>query len=91
MPSHSYHPDTHEHELADDCPRCDELAGRPLELDTENFVKAWQRMIDVEWGTDAYRSDNERDLGKKLYEWAVFLERYTPIDPRELPEQLVPA
>lgn len=38
MPSHTYHLDTHEHGLADECPRCNEHAEHPFEsLDTRNL------------------------------------------------------
>ena len=40
MTIHSIHPDTHEHGLADDCPRCAELAERPIQsLDRENLAR----------------------------------------------------
>lgn len=89
MATHKPHADIHSVGLAADCERCAELATRPLELDDLAFAQAWQRMLDVEWGEQAYTNENERVLGKKLYEWAVFLERHTPIDPRELPERLL--
>ena len=85
MATHTVHEDITENGLDDDCPRCAELAERPLELDNRNFIDAWARMIDVEWGSGSYRGDNERKLGKKLYEYAVFVERYELIDPRVLP------
>jgi hypothetical protein len=90
MASHTPHPDTHEHGLADGCPRCDELAERPLELDHENMLNAWDRMLAVEWGNERYRSGNEAKLCHRLYEMALWLERYTPIDPRMM-ALLVPA
>jgi len=38
MATHSVHPDTHTHGLADGCPRCDEHAEEPLQgLDNENL------------------------------------------------------
>jgi hypothetical protein len=38
MTVHSYHPDTHEHGLADGCERCAELAADPFAgLDDENL------------------------------------------------------
>lgn len=88
MASHDPHPEISEHGLADGCERCGELAEHPLELDPENFTMAWERMLAVEWADSSYRSANEARLGRLLYTWAVFLERYTPIDPRELPEQM---
>lgn len=90
MATHSPHPDIHTHGLADGCERCDELAERPLELDHDNFANAWYRMVDVEWGESSYRSGNEAKLGHRLYQTALILERYTPIDPRSM-ALLVPA
>lgn len=86
MASHSMHPDVHEHGLADDCPRCDELAGRPLELDDEMIAAMWRRMIAVEYDDDSasYRSGNEAKLGRHLYEWSLFVERYLLMSPRGL-------
>jgi hypothetical protein len=86
MATHTPHADLHSVGLAADCPRCLELAERPLELDALAFAQAWQRMIDVEWGDSSYANEAEAKLGSKLYEWAVFLERRTPVNPRELPE-----
>lgn len=38
MTMHSLHPDSHEHGLADDCPRCAEHAEHPIRtLDRENL------------------------------------------------------
>ena len=38
MSTHSYHPDTHTHGLADDCPRCTEHAHHPeRSLDAVNM------------------------------------------------------
>lgn len=91
MASHTMHPRTHASGLADDCPRCDELAKSPLELDEPNFLAAWERMLEVEFGKNgaSYRSGNEAKLCRDyLYVWAVFLQRYTPIDPRELVEEM---
>lgn len=91
MATHTVHPDVAEHGLADDCPRCAELAERPLELDDDNLRSLWQRMLDVEFGEpgerDSYRSANEATAGRWLYHIALFLQRYTPLDPRELPER----
>jgi hypothetical protein len=93
MATHTVHPDTHENGLADDCPRCDELAASPLELDETNFLAAWERMLEVEFsrgnGAEHYRSENEAKLCRDhLYRYAVFLQRYTPVDPVEIVEQL---
>lgn len=91
MAAHEYHPDTHEHGLADGCARCDELATRPLELDNTNFQAAWERMLSTSFNTGqprlSARSANEAKLIGLLYTWAVFLERWTPLDPRDLPDE----
>ena len=78
MSTHAVHPDTHEHGLADDCPRCAEHAEHPLDsLDTEN-LRALLARINADY---AARSDNEaramqnlertmRDAGRlKLLDW----------------------
>ena len=60
MSTHSPHPDSHDHGLADNCPRCAEHAEHPFEsLDDDNLwalierTKSWMR--DEEFP----RSDNE--------------------------------
>lgn len=56
MSTHTLHPDTHEHGLADSCERCAEHAEHPLaSLDIENQRNLLQR-INMEW---APRSENE--------------------------------
>ena len=86
MASHVLHPSVHEHGLADDCPRCDELARRPLELGDAMIAASWRKMIAVEYGddSDSYRSVNEAALGRRLYEVSLFVERYLRINPRNL-------
>ena len=56
--SHTFHPDSHTHGLADDCPRCEEHAQNPLvSLDADNLSSLMQRVVNRE----GYRSDNERE------------------------------
>ena len=56
MSTHGFHPDTHEHGLADDCPRCTEHAEHPLDsLDVEN-LRALLARINADY---AARSENE--------------------------------
>lgn len=57
MSSHTPHPDSHEHGLADDCPRCGEHAQHPFEsLDDANLLNLLSRVnLDL-----PARSDNER-------------------------------
>ena len=97
MATHIFHPDVAEHGLHDGCARCAELARQPLELDGPNFMLAWERMLRIHWPqrfpgqprAGAYcRSETEATLIGLLYTWAVFLERYTPLDPHELLDEL---
>ncbi|HSE44886.1 MAG TPA: hypothetical protein VLA89_06115 [Gemmatimonadales bacterium] len=56
MSAHTYHPDSHENGLADDCPRCEEHAENPiLSLDNENLHELVRRVVAGEKG----RSRNE--------------------------------
>ena len=57
MSSHTYHPDSHEHGLADGCPRCYEHSLHPFEtLDDTNL-----RNLTLRVREDAEaRSENER-------------------------------
>jgi hypothetical protein len=78
MATHRVHPDIASHGLADDCERCDQLAGRPWELDDSNLRAAWWNMLGVEFSYPAkltYRSKTEALLGGRLYDMAVMLER----------------
>jgi hypothetical protein len=67
--THTFHPDTYEHGLADGCPRCDEHAAHPLEsLDSRNL----RALIDRVLAHASARSDNEakamniiRDAGRR--------------------------
>ena len=91
MATHVIHPDAHEHGLADKCPRCAEIADEPVAYMYEELLySTWRRMVSVEWGVEAYRSSTEARAGKKLYAFAVFLERYTDINPKTFGE-VVPA
>jgi len=73
--------------LFDGCPGCDRHAlGGGLTLDRDRFREAWDVMMLVEWeGNAAYRSHNEARLCGDLYRTAVLLERYTTVDPKEMP------
>ena len=56
MSTHTIHPDTHEHGLADGCPRCAEHAERPLDgLDQKNIASLIARVR----GHEEPRSANE--------------------------------
>ena len=63
MASHSLHPDSHAHGLADGCPRCDEHAKDPLAgLDNEN-IGVLAKRIALGWTP---RSTNERKAMENL-------------------------
>jgi hypothetical protein len=63
MSSHTYHEDTHEFGLADDCPRCEEHAEHPFDsLDSENILALLDR---IENNLPA-RSDNEARAMQKM-------------------------
>jgi hypothetical protein len=90
--SHRYHPnpeanDDPEAILFNDCADCGYKARNfGLDLDTENWMRMWDRMLEVELstGNDHYRSEPEALLGKYMYRMYVALERYTTIDPKTL-------
>lgn len=90
--SHRYHPNPDNNDdptsiLYSDCKDCMYKAQNfGLDLDTENWMQMWDRMLSVELidGDDHYRSDAEALLGKYMYRMYVALERYTTIDPKTL-------
>lgn len=63
MTTHTFHPDSHTHGLADDCPRCAEHAEHPTRsLDDANFAALVDRyMRDL-----PPRSENERKAMQNL-------------------------
>jgi hypothetical protein len=65
MATHTLHPDSHTHGLADGCPRCEEHAEHPTwTLDEANLAALRER---VEKGLGA-RSDNEARAMRNLAE-----------------------
>jgi hypothetical protein len=65
MAQHTYHPDSHEHGLADDCPRCAEHAADPVAgLDTALLANLHDRIRRDLPG----RSANERTAMLNLME-----------------------
>ncbi len=47
MSAHTFHPDPHEHGLADDCPRCAEQAADPVNgLDERNLTRLLELSFD---------------------------------------------
>jgi hypothetical protein len=56
MSQHTYHPDSHEYGLADECPRCEEHGRHPIEsLDGANLNALVERVRNDEES----RSENE--------------------------------
>jgi len=80
---HTYHPDSLEHGLSDDCPRCSEHANDPLvSLDQAHVEALWRQMVAVEFGGGGmYRSHAEARACRHLYALGLFLQRIG-IDPR---------
>lgn len=57
MVSHTYHPDSHEFGLSDECARCYQLADTPFQsLDDDNLLALYERVVEKLPG----RSRNER-------------------------------
>lgn len=84
MTTHSEHPLTTQHNiLYDVCDRCSEHALHPvLSLDNEHLVWLWEKMIKVELDDRGYyASVAERMAAKKLYPFALLLQKFG-IDPR---------
>jgi len=82
MYTHSLHPDTTaEYILYDRCARCHYLAENFEGLDVPHFRWAWQKMLYVEGFmpegsvSQHYASRNEAELCKRLYQFALQLER----------------
>jgi hypothetical protein len=70
--------------LYDDCPRCEEHANGilNLSLDRETTGLLWRRMVQVEHeDMGRYRSEAEATACHTLYGIAVWMERYTRINP----------
>ena len=60
MSTHTRHPDTHAHGLADDCPRCNEHADHPFESLDDGNLRALVRRTRLWMENAAYaRSENE--------------------------------
>lgn len=94
MATHVYHewPDGAERPvLYDGCPECAKRASEPWKLDSDNFARAWQLMVNVEHpstrneGRTFYRTINEAKLCKMLYGMAVLMERHMDVDPWHWP------
>lgn len=81
--AHIAHPDIEGAILFDDCPGCERhVAANGCNLDHGNFVRMWNRMLDVNFGNEHYRSTNEAKLGNFLYTFYVLMERHMAVDPR---------
>ena len=80
MTTHRYHPDPEKNEEAaliyDDCDRCDEQAANPFAtLDGTKTAALWDRMVLVKKELGTYETMNERKVGARFYEVAIFMER----------------
>lgn len=79
--------------LYDGCEECEERAAAGIQgvfaLDTNNFWLLWQRMLRTDYGfdngADHYLTQAEAQLGSRLYNMAVLMERHMGIDPRYVP------
>lgn len=87
--THTKHPSSLEHGLADGCPRCRELAENPTRwLDRDHLSAFWRLMLRVEYGhpgivvgldpnapepPQQYRSDTEAKCCRVLLTHAEFL------------------
>jgi len=81
--THTPHPDSLEHGLSDDCPRCSEHANDPFaQLDPAHVEALWRKMAAVEFEHHGmYRSHAEARACRHLYGLGCFLQRIG-IDPR---------
>lgn len=78
--SHRPHPygfDPEDAIIFDDCADCHGYAlDGGAGLDTATFAKAWNRMLAVERGGEAYRTEAEAQLCRSLYRMAVLIDRH---------------
>ena len=84
---HAYHPREHDEDAPiyfDGCEECEHKSHEPwAHLDMYRMAELWNVMVAVEKrGTmPAYRSAAEARAAKWCYHVAIFLERYSNIDP----------
>lgn len=92
--SHRYHPnpevnDPEDAIYFDDCADCEHHAkNTPYNADPTTAQELWNRMLAVEKGNDPvayYRTENEAVACQTLWRTYIFLERFTSINPKELP------
>lgn len=63
--------------LFDNCEACLQHAyGNGLTLDETSLARAWNRMLNVERGTETYRTENEAILCRRLHEFALLMDRH---------------
>jgi hypothetical protein len=78
--------------LVDGCERCEQQAADPMAtLDRDHIASLWREMVRVERDPEgvfrnegrlvAYRSRADAKACRELYRIAVFLERFTLVDP----------
>lgn len=73
MTMHTEHDSIHTHGLADNCPRCEEMAENPVfTLDSANLeslvrrTKRWRNESDPNWDNCRPRSQNELRAMQKI-------------------------
>lgn len=73
--------------FADDCERCDELAGQPLHWDETRAERAWDLMLAIEMNIPGdgphrrYETANEEKACRLLYQGGIWVERNLGIRP----------
>ena len=72
MSTHTFHPDTHEFGLADNCPRCEEHADHPLAGLDDHNLRVLLRRIEEHL---PHRSVNEGIAMANLRDVLVQMER----------------
>lgn len=85
----------HDGVLADGCPRCAEIADERLSysLSRNKMAELWAEMIHREFAPrqiGAYASELDAKAAVDLYDLALWLRRYTTIDPRDLQLRTAP-
>ncbi len=85
----------HDGVLADGCPRCTEFAEiqNSYGLSRVKMAELWTEMVHRELAPrqiGAYASETDARAAIDLYNVALWLRRYTTLDPRDLPLRVSP-